>query len=132
MEDIRQLSVSDLIKRLHESVESFVSGMENVISMNKREPPDEITELRGHLIDRLKNGEEITDNRKLISFLDLLSKDQAVLELVKEDAQDWLEILDTIEGQMSSRKPLTPAERAEIGKIRKMSRELTVLIRGER
>jgi hypothetical protein len=132
MEDIRQLSVSDLIKRLHESVASFVSGMENVISMNKQEPPEEISELRGHLMDRLKKGEEITDNRKLISFLDMLSKDQAVLELVREDAKDWLEILDTIEGQMSSRKPLTAAETSEIKRIRQMSGELKALIRSER
>jgi len=130
MDDVRELSVNDLIHRLHESVNSFVAGMENVVSMNKREPPDEISELRGHIIERLKGGEEITDNRRLIGFLDLLSKDQAVLELVKDDAKDWLEIIETIEKQMESRKPLTKTETAEIRKIRKMAVELKDLIRG--
>jgi hypothetical protein len=131
MEDIRQLSVSDLITRLHESVSSFVAGMENVVSMNRQEPTEEISELRGHILDRLKNGEEITDNRKLIGFLDLLSKDQAVLELVKDDAKDWLEIIETIEQQIASRKPLTPGETAELRKIKSMAGELKVLIREE-
>jgi hypothetical protein len=104
--------------------------MENVVSMNKGEPADDISELRGHIIARLKGGEEITDNRKLISFLDLLSKDQAVLELVKDDAKDWLEIIETIENHMGAKKPLTAVETAEIRKIRTMAVELKALIRG--
>lgn len=131
MEDIRELSLNDLIRRLHESVSSFVAGMENVVSMNRQQPDDEISELRSHIIDRLKGGEQITDNRKLMGLLDLLSKDQAVLELVRDDAKDWLEIIETIEDHMTSKKPLTPTEAAEIRKIQRMAGELKALIRAE-
>jgi hypothetical protein len=129
MEDIRELSVNDLIKRLHDSISGFISGMESVIGMNKEEPPSEISELRSHLVERLKGGEEVTDNKRIIGLLDLLSKDQAVLELVKDDAKDWLEIIETIEKQMTSRRPLSPGETREVNKIRKMSSELKALIR---
>jgi hypothetical protein len=129
MENIGRLSLNDLIKRLHESVASFVAGMENVVSMNKQQPTEEISEIRTHILDRLQKGEEITDNRKVINLLDLLSKDQAVLELVKEDAKDWLEIIETIEVHMSSKMPMSPAEMQELRKIKEMSGELKALIR---
>ncbi|MDE1865096.1 MAG: hypothetical protein KGH94_00440 [Candidatus Micrarchaeota archaeon] len=129
MEDIRELSINDLIARLHESIKGFISGMESVIGMNKEAPSPEIAVLRDHLTERLRKGEEITDNKRLIGFLDLLSKDQAVLELVKDDAKDWLEIVETIEKQIESRRPLSTGERNEIRKIKKMSSELKALIR---
>ena len=130
MDDIRELSVNELIRRLHESVSGFVAGMENVIGMNREAPPSEISELRDRITERLKKGEEITDNRKVIGLLDLLSRDQAVLGLVKEDAEDWLGIIGAIERQMASKRPLTAAETDEIKRIRKMSAELKSLIRG--
>ncbi len=129
MEDIRQLSINDLIKRLHESLSGFITGMESVIGMNQEAPPSEIADLRDHITERLKNGEEITDNKRLIGLLDLLSKDQAVLGLVKEDAKDWLDIIETIENQMESRRPLSSAETRQIKRIRTMSSELKTLIR---
>lgn len=129
MEDLRQLSINELITRLHESISGFISGMENVIGMNKEAPPAEIIDLRDHLMGRLQKGEEVTDNKKLIGLLDLLSKDQAVLELVKDDAKDWLEVIETIEEQMSSRKPISASQTAELRKIRKMSSEIKALIR---
>src|ERR1700677_2541741 len=118
MEDLRTLSLNDLIKRLHESLVSFLAGMENVVSMNRRPPNDDIPELRSHIIERLKKGEEVADNKKIISLLDLLSKDQAVLDLVKDDAKDWLEILETIESHVGSKTPLSAVETTEIRKIR--------------
>jgi hypothetical protein len=131
MEDLRQLNLNELLQRLHESVSGFISGMENVVGMNKEVPPTEIVEIRDHLMDRLKKGEEITDNKKVISLLDLLSKDQAVLELVKDDAKDWLEIIETIEKHMSSKTGLSTSERADIRKIGRMSGELKTLIRSD-
>lgn len=130
LEDIRELGVNELVKRLHESMSGFVVGMESVVGMNREAPPSEIAELRGHVAERLKRGEEITDNRRLISLLSLLSKDQAVLELIKDDAKEWLDVIDAVEKQMASRKSLSAAEAGEVKKIRKMSADLKTLIRG--
>jgi hypothetical protein len=130
MEDIKELSVNDLVRRLHESLNGFLSGMESVIGMNKEAPPDVIRELRDHLSERLRGGEEITDNKRLIGLLDILSKDQMVLELVRDDAKDWLDILDVVEKQMSLKRPLSQDEMNEIKKIRQMSSDLKTMIRG--
>ncbi len=129
MEDIKELSVNDLVRRLHESLKGFLSGMESVIGMNKEAPPGEISELRDHLTERLKGGEQITDNKRLIGLLDILSKDQMVLELVRDDAKDWLEILDVVERQMSLKRPLSQEEMNEIKRIREMSSDLKTMIR---
>ena len=67
MDDIRELSVNELIRRLHESVSGFVAGMENVIGMN-REAPRRRYRARARITERLKKGEEITDNRKVIGL----------------------------------------------------------------
>jgi hypothetical protein len=129
MDDIRDISLNELVRRLHESISGFVAGMENVISMNRQPQTDEISELRDHIVERLRGGEQITDNRKVIGLLDLLSRDQAVLELVRDDAKDWLEIVEAIEGHMLSKKPLTGTEQKEVRQIKRMAGELKALIR---
>ncbi len=129
MDDIREISVNELVRRLHESVSGFLAGMENVISMNKQPPIEEISDLRDRITERLKGGDEITDNRKVISLLDLLSRDQAVLGLVRDDAKDWLEIIEAIEHHMLSKASITPAEQKQVKQIRRMAAELKTLIR---
>ena len=53
-----------------------------------------------------------------------------MLELVKDDAKDWLEIIETIERHISLKTGLSAAERADVRRIGRMSGELKALIRG--
>jgi hypothetical protein len=130
MPNFKLMSVNDLISRLHDAIESFLSGIEDIIELNSKSgSKDEISMLKAHLTEKLKRGEEVTDNKKLIGLLDLLSKDQRVLIIIKEDAEEWAEMLDVIKGQMSSRKPMTEEERRDIQKITRMASEITLFIR---
>jgi hypothetical protein len=67
----------------------------------------------------------------VINLLDLLSRDQVVLEIVREDAKDWLEVIETIEEHMDSKGDLSASENKEVKKIRAMAGELKALIREE-
>ncbi len=130
MPNFKLMSVNELISRLHDAIESFLTGIEDIIDLNSKSGgKDEISTLKAHLTEKLKRGEEVTDNKKLIDLLNLLSKDQTVLAIIKEDAEEWAEMLDAIQGQISSRKPITDEERRDIQKITKMATEITSLIR---
>jgi hypothetical protein len=48
---------------------------------------------------------------------------------VKDDAKDWLEILEAIERQMEGKRPLGPQEIREIRRIKEMSSTLKTMIR---
>ncbi len=129
MVNFKTLSVSDLISRLHDAISSFVKNIESAVEMNSKTDMDEIVNLRDHITEKLQKGEDITDNTKIIQLLDLLSRDRMILEVVKEDASEWLDILEAIEGQMSGKTPLTKREQLELKKIDKMTGELKALIR---
>ena len=130
MPNFKLMSVNDLISRLHDAIESFLTGIEDIIDLNSKSgSKDEISTLKAHLTEKLKRGEEVTDNKKLIDLLNLLSKDQTVLAIIKEDAEEWAEMLDAIQSQISSRKPITDEERKDIQKITAMATEISSLIR---
>jgi hypothetical protein len=130
MPNFKLMSVNELISRLHDAIESFLAGIENVIDVNsKTGSKDEISTIKEHLAQKLQRGEEVTDNKKLISLLNLLSKDQAILSIIKEDAEEWAEMLNAISDQISSRKPIADEEKRDIKKITAMASEITALIR---
>ena len=130
MLNFKLMSVNEIISRLHDAIESFLAGIEDIIELNSKSAgKEEISTLKAHLTEKLKRGEEVTDNKKLIDLLNLLSKDQTVLAIIQEDAEEWAELLDASQDQISSKKPITDEERRDIQKITKMASEITSLIR---
>ncbi len=115
------MSVNEIVKKLYNSVKSFVKGMESVVGINDKYNKDEIDELKTHLTERLNRGEEVTDNSKLIDLLEILSKDQTVMHIIKDDAEEWLEMLEAIESSINSKKELSPEEKKEVKQINKMT-----------
>jgi hypothetical protein len=127
--EIKGLSLNDLIDRFIDTLDGFLSGIENVIEINKTPRGDDISQLRGHITERLNRGEEVADNKLILQLLDLLSKDQAVLQIVKEDAEEWVAMLEAIEEHMEDKKPNTAAEKKELRKISTLTSELKALVR---
>lgn len=127
--EIKGLSLNDLIDQFVDALEDFLSGMENVLEINKSPKGDEITQLRNHITLRMNRGEEIADNKLILQMLDLLSKDQAVLQIVKKDAEEWIKMLEAIEDQIGGQKPSTPREKEEIKKIESLVTDIKALAR---
>ena len=123
------MSVNEIIKKLYNSVKSFVKGMESVVGINDKYNKDEINELKTHLTEKLNRGEEVTDNSKLIDLLEILSKDQAVMHIIKDDAEEWLEMLEAIESSINSKKELSPEEKKEVKQINKMTMSIKDFLR---
>ena len=123
------MTVNEIIKKLYNSVKSFVKGMESVVGINDKYNKDEIDELKTHLTEKLNRGEEVTDNSKLIDLLEILSKDQTVMHIIKDDAEEWLEMLEAIESSINSKKELSPEEKKEIKQINKMTMSIKDFLR---
>ncbi len=127
--DIKNLSVNDIIKKLYESVKSFAKGMESVVGMNDKVGRGEINELKSHLTEKLNKGDEVTDNSKLIQLLDILSKDQSIMHVIKDDAEDWLEMLEAIENNIKNKGELNMQEKKEVKQINKMTSSIKDFLR---
>lgn len=130
VKEIRELSLDGLFDKLHKLMSSLVGDVESVIEDNKEVGMSDIRDLREHISERLSKKEEIQDNEKILKLLNLFSEDKAVLEIIREDAQEWVELLEAIEQNIrSSGVDLTPRERNEIKEINRLTTEIKGLIR---
>ncbi len=130
MKDIKGLSLDSLFGRLHQLMVNLVSDMESVIQDNREVNMDEIKELRTHINYKLGKKEEVYDNQKLLKLLNLFSEDKAVLEIVREDAEEWVELLDAIEANMTGGgRKLTQSEKREVKQIGELTSQIKQLIR---
>jgi hypothetical protein len=130
LDGIKNMTLSNLFGSLHQTMLSFIKGLDELIGENKEVTFSDIKEIRGHIKERLDEKEGITDKQKLLKLLDLFSTDKAVIELMKDEAEEWLSLLDAIEANIEDqeREP-TDKERYEIDEIRKLTGEIRGLIR---
>jgi flagellar motility protein MotE (MotC chaperone) len=130
IDGIKSLSLSGLFESLHQSMLNFAGSLGSLIEENKAVSLDDIRTLRAHIKDRLAGNEEITDKQKLLKLLDLFSTDRAVVELMKEEAQEWVEMLEGIENSITKQGvELTAQEKEEVEKIGRLTAEIKGLIR---
>ncbi len=63
-------------------------------------------------------------------MLDLFATDKAVLEIIREDADEWIQLLESIENNIKGGSgEITPKEEEEIKQIGKLTSEIKTLIR---
>jgi len=134
--DLANLTLDGLLGKLHSALANFASDVEDMIEENKAISIDDIRNLRHTIQQRLDRNEEITDNQKLLTMLDLFTTDKAVLEIIREDAEEWIALLEDIEnnikgGAAAAGDDLTPEEEDEIEKISKLTSEIKTMIRKE-
>jgi ElaB/YqjD/DUF883 family membrane-anchored ribosome-binding protein len=131
MKDLKELSLDGLFERLHQLMANLVSDIESVIQDNKEVSMDEVRDLRSHINYKLGRKEEVYDNQKLLKLLNLFSEDRAVLEIIKEDSEEWLELLEAIESNIrgTGGKKLTRAEMKEVEQIGVLTKQIKGLLR---
>ncbi len=126
------LSLGDLISRLHSAILDFVNTIDETLRQNGELGMSDIRSLRDHIRVRLQKNEDIEDNKKLLKVLDLFATNKAVMELVREDAEEWLMFLDDIEKGLSQKAQsgaLTKDELEDMERMRSLTREIRELIR---
>jgi hypothetical protein len=124
------LSLNELIKKLYDSIKNFAKNMEKVTEMNNKITHSEIMELKEHITNRLNNGEEVEDNKKLIDLLEVLSKDESIIQIIKDDAEEWISLLDAIENNIKSDgRKLNNNEEKELKQINDMATSMKEFLR---
>jgi hypothetical protein len=125
---LNNIPLNNIISKFHESLQSFSNSLQNVININKSTASvDEINIIRDHLKARLLKGDEEAENKKLIKLLELLSKDQAVLNLIKEESDEWIEMLNAIEQHVKSRDKTLNSD--DLKKIIRLSSDIKSIAR---
>ncbi len=132
--ELANTTLDGLLGKLHSLLINFASDVEDMIEENKALTVEDIRDLRRKIQERLDRKEEITDNQKLLMMLDLFATDKAVLEIIREDADDWVALLEDIENNIKGKAgggELTPDEEKEVEEIGKLTSEIKALIRKE-
>ena len=127
---VKSMSLGELISKLHGAIRQFISDLDVVISRNKEASSDEIYDLRARITERLKAGKDTVENERLLKLLNLLLTDKTVIELMRDDAEEWMEFLDAISKHIENGSyRATEEEKKELSNIRELTAQITSLIR---
>jgi hypothetical protein len=134
VKDIKGMSLDSLFTKLHQLMSNLVKDIEGVLGDNEEMSMGDIKALRDHINHKLAIKEEVSDNQKILLLLNLFSEDKAVIEIIREDAEEWLELLNAIESSITGGnggRRLSPREEREVKEIKRLTGEIKSLIRIE-
>ncbi len=97
LEQLKMLSLNELIGMLSDQIASFSRGIDRLIEKNKALGANDLDELRDHITARLKSGTERAENERLLKLVDLFSADKKAIDLIRKDVDEWLDFLDAID-----------------------------------
>ncbi len=132
LDDLKSLSIGDLFSKLHRAIVDFIETIDETIEEDRQVGMGDIRALREHINQRLQKNEEIDDNKKLLKVLDLFASNSAIIELVREDADDWLDFIETIEKRIQEKGDtggLTGEELDDIEKLKALTQRIKAVIR---
>lgn len=130
LDGFKNLSLSALVSRLHDAIVEFIEDIDQLIEENKQMGYDEIKQLRSHIIARLEKREEEADNKKILNLLDLFTTNKAVIELVKEDSEEWINLIEALEKRLDKpESAITEEEKEDLERIKVLTTEIKAMIR---
>lgn len=120
LEQLKKLSLNELIAALQDQIVSFSRGIDRLIDKNSEFNTTEIDQLRDHIKSRLEAGEERAENERLLKLVNLFSDDKKALSLIREDVDEWLEFLDAVDDHIGgdSKSVDTEQLRKDLTKLR--------------
>ncbi len=130
---LSELSIPELVSKLHSAIKAFTESLNTLIDHNKTVNYKQINELRNTIKKRIKSGENIEDNTKILNLLELFSTNKLAIELIREDVDEWLDFIETIEKSINDSKiNLNDKEIDEFNKIKKINAELKDMLRASK
>lgn len=120
LEQLKKLSLNELIAALQDQIISFSREIDRLIDKNSELNTTEIDQLRNHIKSRLEAGEERAENERLLKLVNLFSDDKKALSLIREDVDEWLGFLDAVDGHIGgdSKSVDTEQLRRDLTKLR--------------
>ncbi|MEM3883507.1 MAG: hypothetical protein QXT94_01060 [Methanothrix sp.] len=130
MEGIKLSSLNEVLGKLSSAIRSFVKDISDLSEENKNVSLTEIRELRNFAKDKIDEGKDPVENARIINLLNVFVEDKNFIELTKEDAEEWVSFLETIESSISKGDiMLNSKEEKELKDIKELTEQIKSLIR---
>lgn len=130
MEGIKLSSLNEVLGKLSSAIRSFVKDISDLSEENKNVSLTEIRELRNFAKDKIDEGKDPIENARIINLLNVFVEDKNFIELTKEDAEEWVSFLETIESSISKGDiMLNSKEEKELKDIKELTEQIKSLIR---
>ncbi|OJT94695.1 hypothetical protein Micr_00716 [Candidatus Micrarchaeum sp.] len=130
MEGIKLSSLNEVLGKLSSAIRSFVKDISDLSEENKNVSLTEIRELRNFAKDKIDEGKDPVENARIINLLNVFVEDKNFIELTKEDAEEWVSFLETIESSISKGDiKLNSKEEKELKDIKDLTEQIKGLIR---
>lgn len=130
MEGIKLSSLNEVLGKLSSAIRSFVKDISDLSEENKNISLTEIRELRNFAKDKIDEGKDPIENARIINLLNVFVEDKNFIELTKEDAEEWVSFLETIESSISKGDiMLNSKEEKELKDIKELTEQIKSLIR---
>jgi len=127
-DNLKEADINRLIAMLHDSLEDAIKGMGVLLDEAKEFDKGNVEELRDHVASRL--GKEDADSEKLLKLMGLISTEGAVIEILKEDAEEWLKLIGAIDEQINNiKKSSGVVDKKDIRELEALSKKIKGLIR---
>lgn len=131
-EELSKISLSRLFSILTDSMTRMVEGLKGLVKRNEIVDDSTVSELREHIKNRLAVGEERVDNQNILKLLDLFSENKEVMEFIKEEAEEWLDLVEAIEKHIESGdKALTEKEQEEVRELKELTDKIKHTLRDD-
>jgi hypothetical protein len=129
-EELSKISLSRLFSILTDSMTRMVEGLKGLVKRNEIVDDNTVRELREHIKNRLAVGEEKVDNQNILKLLDLFSENKEVIEFIKEEAEEWLDLVEAIEKHIESGdKVLSEKEQEEVRELKELTDKIKHTLR---
>ena len=129
-EELSKISLSRLFSILTDSMTRMVEGLKGLVKRNEIVDDNTVRELREHIKNRLAIGEEKVDNQNILKLLDLFSENKEVIEFIKEEAEEWLDLVEAIEKHIESGdKVLSEKEQEEVKELKELTDKIKHTLR---
>ena len=129
-EELSKISLGRLFSILTDSMTRMVEGLKGLMNKNETVDDNTVREIREHIKDRLAAGEERVDNQNILKLLDLFSENKEVIEFIKEEAEEWLELVEAIEKHIESGdRELSEKEQEEVMELKELMNKIKHTLR---
>jgi hypothetical protein len=132
-EMLSKLKLGELFQKLKVGLEDLVKESRNMSETNRSVAMSDIGAIRGHIMKKINRKEDVKENQEILKVLELFSDDRIFIDVIKEESEEWLKFLDSIEKSVKGldNATATPQEKKEVNDIIKRIEGVRGMIRNE-
>ncbi len=132
-EMLSKLKLGELLQKLKIGLEDLVKESRNMSEVNRGVAMSDIGAIRNHIVKKISRKEDVKENQEILKVLDLFSDDRIFIDVIREESEEWLKFLDSIEKSVKGldNATATPQEKKEVNDIIKRIESVRGMIRNE-